>query len=154
MLCVFLVGSVTSALGQSQSETVARAYMAAYSRADWDAMVPFMAEDYVLIDKTNPDPTFVSEYRGVEATLKMLKAFGKDQGVIELGFEFPTVFESNDVVVFSGYVNTYAAPPGLTYAYKWRAEQVTALSVKNGKITQHVDYANYKGAKTTVLPRP
>jgi ketosteroid isomerase-like protein len=139
---------------RSQSETIARAYMEAYSAANWDAMAPHMSDDFTLIDRTNPDPSFAPEYRGADATLAMLRAFGRDQGVIELGFEFPIVFESNNVVVFVGFVNTYAAPPGVDYAYRWRAQQVTALTVRDGRVARHEDFADYSSPAITRLPRP
>lgn len=156
-LSLTIVASAPSLADQStprESETIARAYMDAYSDANWDAMGPFMAEDYVLVDRTNPDPTFIPEYRGPDEALRMMRAFGRDQGIIELGFEFPVVFESNDIVVFSGYVNVYAAPPGVDYAYKWRTEQVSVITVKDGKVVRHEDFANYVKATTTKLPRP
>lgn len=138
----------------SEVERIARAYMQAYSDANWDAMAPYMGDDFVLIDRTNPDPEFQPEHHGRESALQMMHAFGRDQGVIELGFEFPTVFESNNIVVFSGFVNVHAAPPGVDYAYRWRAEQVTALTIRDGKVVRHEDYANYRTATTTRLPRP
>jgi ketosteroid isomerase-like protein len=138
----------------NQSEAIARAYMQAYSEANWDAMAPYMADDYVLIDRTNPDPSFEPEYKGPDAALQMMRAFGRDQGVIELGFEFPVVFESNGIVVFSGFVNVHAAPPGVDFAYKWRTEQVSVITVKDGRILRHEDFANYGGATMTRLPRP
>lgn len=137
----------------SDVERIARAYMQAYSEANWDAMAPYMGDDYVLIDRTNPDPGFQPERHGREAALQMMHAFGCDEGVIELGFEFPTVFESNNIVVFSGYVDMHAAPPGVNYTYRWRTEQVTALTIRDGKVVRHEDYANYRTPTATRLPR-
>lgn len=139
---------------RSETEQIARAYMNAYSAADWDGMAAYMADDFVLIDHTNPDPSFQHQYDGRDATLEMLRAFGRDGGIIELGFEFPMVFESNNVVVFVGHVNTYAAPPNRDFAYRWRAEQVTALTIENGRVARHEDFANYAAPTITRLPRP
>lgn len=138
----------------TEGESIARAYMQAYSDADWDAMAPFMAEDFVLVDRTNPDPTFQPEYKGPDAALRMMRAFGRDQGVIELGFDFPVVFESNNIVVFSGFVNVHAAPPGADFAYKWRTEQVSVIAVRDGMVVRHEDFANYGGAMMTRMSRP
>lgn len=156
-LMLAVAAAPSSQAGQSapnESEKIARAYMQAYSDADWDAMEPFMAEDFVLVDRTNPDPSFAPEYKGPDAALTMMRAFGRDQGVIELGFEFPVVFESNNIVVFSGFVNVHAAPPGADYAYKWRTEQVSVVTVQEGQVTRHEDFANYGAAKMTRLPQP
>ena len=127
--------------------------MAAYSATDWDAMASFMGDDFVLVDRTNPDPDFVGEYQR-DAALAMLRAFDDQFGVIELGFDFPTTFESNGVVVFIGHVNSFAAPPGDANAYRWRTEQVTTVTVRDGKVQRHEDFANYTGAVTTRVTPP
>ncbi len=139
---------------QSDAERIGRAYMNAYSAADWEGMIPYMADDFVLIDRTNTDPNFVPEYHGPRATIDMLRQFGRDGGVIELGFEWSSVFSSNNVVVFSGFVNTLSAPPGRDSAFRWRAEQVTALTVRDGKIVRHEDFANYATPVVSRVPRP
>ena len=158
LVLMMLSGAAAPSLAEkpvpNESEKVARAYMQAYSDANWDAMAPFMADDFVLVDRTNPDPSFEPEYKGPDAALRMIRAFGRDQGVIELGFEFPVVFESNNIIVFSGFVNVHAAPPGADYAYKWRTEQVSVITVKDGRVARHEDFANYGAATTTRLPRP
>lgn len=153
-----LLAAPVAALAQeparSEVEQIARAYMQAYSEADWDGMAPFMGDDFVLIDRTNPDPDFEAEHRGRDFALEMLRTFGREQGVIELGFEFPTVFESNNLVIFSGFVNVYAAPPSVDYAYRWRAEQVTVLTIRDGRVVRHEDYANYRTPVAARVPRP
>lgn len=127
----------------SAAEKLARAYVEAYSRADWSAMEPFMADDIAFVDRTNPDPRSLPVYEGRTAVLAMLREFGAKSGVIELGLDFPIVFESNGVVVFAGKVNTLSAAPGATKGYRWRAEQVIALTVSGGRIVRHEDFANY-----------
>ncbi|MEZ6023114.1 MAG: nuclear transport factor 2 family protein [Hyphomonadaceae bacterium] len=139
---------------QSEAEQIARAYMAAYSAADWDAMAPYMADDILFADHTNPDPSFQSELHSRDAALGMLRNFGETYGAIELGFEWATIFESNGVVVFSGFVNSYGAPPGQPTAYRWRAEQVSVVVVADGRVVRHEDFANYAGAQVSRAPRP
>lgn len=153
MLAVLPMQAHAQSAEMSAAERVARAYMAEYSAANWDGMAPFMAEDFVLIDRTNPDPDFAPEYTSRESVLAMLRAFGADNGVSELGFEFPVIFESNDVVVFAGHVNTRGAPPSTDWNFHWRAEQVTVLYVRDGLITRHEDFANYAHAQVTRAPR-
>jgi ketosteroid isomerase-like protein len=142
------------ATGPQENERVARAYMDAYSRADWDGMARYMAEDFVFQDRSNPDTSFPARFEGRAAAVSMLKAFGRDGGIVELGFEFPTVFASKDVVVFSGYVNTINVPPGKTEALKWRARQVTVLTLRNGEIVLHEDFADYPGAVISRVEPP
>lgn len=139
---------------QSEAERIARAYMDAYSAADWNAMAPFMAEDILFTDHTNPDPDFEHELRGRDALLTTLHAFSAQYGVAELGFEWAHVFESNGIVVFSGFVNSLGAPPEQEAAYRWRAEQVTVIRIVDGRVARHDDFANYNGAQISRVPRP
>jgi ketosteroid isomerase-like protein len=124
------------------AEAVARQYIAAYSAADWDAMAPFMAEDYVLVDRTNPQLSG-QEFRGRDAVLDLLRNFGESGGIIGLFLDFPVVFESAGVVVFTGHVNTLSRAPEAGFGLRWRAEQVTILTIRDGKVARHEDFANY-----------
>ena len=125
------------------AETVGRAYIAAYSAADWDRMSTFMADSVAFVDRTNPDPAFVAVTRGRAAVLAMLRTFGSSGGVESLDFDFPLVFASNNVVVFSGRVNTLSRPSGGNGAYRWRSDQVIALTIGDGKVVRHEDFADY-----------
>jgi ketosteroid isomerase-like protein len=126
----------------SPAEAVARQYIAAYSAADWDAMAPFMAEDYVLVDRTNPQLSG-QEFHGRDAVLALLQNFGESGGIIGLFLDFPVVFESAGVVVFTGHVNTLSRAPEAGFGLRWRAEQVTILTIRDGKVARHEDFANY-----------
>ncbi len=154
LLAAVVVASGFAVAEQSPAEQVAQAYIQAYSEADVDAMAPYMAEDIVFEDQTNPNPDFQSEYVGKAAVLEMIQGFVTRSGVIELGFDFPVVFESNGRIVFSGTVNVHSAPPGAEHAYKWRARQVTILTIEDGKVVHHEDFADYGGATVTQLERP
>jgi ketosteroid isomerase-like protein len=138
----------------SRAEQIARAYMDAYSAGDWDKMATYMDEDVVFVDQTNPDPDFQPEYHGPDEALSMLRAFGDQYGLIELGFDFPVIFESNNRVVFSGFVNSYTAPPGADFAYKWHARQVSVVTIEGEKVVRHEDFADYGSQMVTQLPRP
>jgi len=142
-IAMIIAPFAAAAAEPSAAEKLGRAYVEAYSRADWSAMEPFMADNIAFVDRTNNDPRAVPVYEGRAAVLAMMREFGAKGGVIELGFDFPIVFESNGVVVFAGKVNTVSAAPGATKGYRWRAEQVIALTVSGGKIARHEDFANY-----------
>lgn len=135
-----------------EAERIARAYVAAYSRADWDGMERYMSPDFVLVDRTNPDPDFPPEYRTAARALDMLRKFGRESGVAALNFDFPEVFASNGIVVFQGYVNTRSTPPGRTATFIWRARQVTVVTVREGKVTRHEDFADYAHAVISRIP--
>ncbi len=138
-----------------EAERVARAYVAAYSAADWNGMERYMSPDFVLVDHTNPDPGFLPEYRTPATALGMLRKFGTEGGVHALDFDFPTVFASNGVVVFQGYVNTRSTPPGRDATFVWRTRQVTIITIRDGLVERHEDLADYTHAVVSrAAPRP
>lgn len=134
--------------GDGQALAVARRYVDAYSAADWDGMAPVMSEDFVFVDRTNAELAG-QEFRGRDAALAMFRQFGQQGRIVGLFLDFPVVFESQGVVVFSGHVNTLsrAAEPG--YGLRWRAEQVIILTVRDGQVVRHEDYANYSAPVIT-----
>lgn len=136
---------------QSPAEQVARQYVAAYSAADWDAMEPFMSDDFVLVDRTHPQLAG-QKFEGRSAVLAMLRDFGERGGVRGLFLDFPVVFESSGIVVFTGHVNTLSRAPEVGFGLRWRADQVTILTVREGKVVRHEDFANYGGAVITREP--
>ncbi len=71
------------------AEVVGRAYIAAYSAADWDRMATFMADTIAFVDRTNPEPGFVAVTKGRSAVLAMLHKFGSSGGVESLDLDFP-----------------------------------------------------------------
>jgi hypothetical protein len=113
-----------------------------------------MDYDFVLVGRTNPDPNFAHEYQGPDGALDILRTFGRDEGVAELGFEFPAVSESNGIIVFSGFVNTLAGPLGTHPAHRWNAQQVTAMAVQDREVVRNEAFANCPSATITKLPRP
>lgn len=148
LVCCFIIplSSWASAVdGQTvtSAEEVGRAYISAYSSADWNRMATFMGDSIAFVDRTNPDPKFVAITRGRGAVLVMLRTFGASGGVQALDLEFPIVFASNDVVVFAGRVNTLSRPPGGADVYRWRSDQVIALTIDDGKVVRHEDFADY-----------
>ncbi|SDM66186.1 nuclear transport factor 2 family protein [Maricaulis salignorans] len=138
----------TGALAQeiADAETTARAYMAHYSAVDFDAMESYMAEDFVFDDSTalgdgvGPDGL---HHEGRESSLAMLRDFAQTYQPIELGFVWDTVFQSNDRVVFMGEVNALYPTETEGQTFRWRAPQVTVITVRDGRITHHQDFANY-----------
>ncbi|MEN0652933.1 MULTISPECIES: nuclear transport factor 2 family protein [Hyphobacterium] len=146
----------TSALAQEtrEAETVARAYMDAYSRVDWDAMAALMSEDIIFADTTatgTDDPQgIVTE--GREAFLEMLRGFEAQYHPIELGFVWDTVFASNETVVFIGHVNALYPTEDPAQHFRWRSQQVAAVTVRDGIVIAHRDFANYPGAEQGLVP--
>jgi hypothetical protein len=138
----------TGALAQPApgAEHIARDYMAAYSAVDWGAMEGFLAETAVF-----EDPTALGEDIGVDglyhagrdATLTALRAFADTYHPIELGFVWDTVFESNGRVVFMGEVNALYPTETEGQTFRWRASQVTVITVRDGQVIHHQDFANY-----------
>lgn len=158
-IVVALCAPIPSAAAQPdrdvEAERVARAYVAAYSAADWDGMARYMSPDFVLIDRTNPDPSFLPEYRTPATALGMLRKFGSEGAVHALDLDFPVVFASNGVVVFQGHVNTRSTPPARDGTFVWRARQVTVITIRDGLVERHEDLADYAHAVVSrASPKP
>ena len=56
------------------------------------------------------------------------------------------------MAVLSGRVNTLNVVPGTRKAYRWRAEQVIILTVRDGKVVRHEDFADYAHAVIEQVP--
>ena len=137
------------ALGQddvTDAERIAREYMVQYSALDLDAMESFWAEDVEFFDATAIDseagPDGLSMHSAAEAR-EMLSTFIETNQPIELGFVWDTIFESNGRVVFIGEVNALYPTQTEGQVFRWRAEQVTVITVRDGKIIRQRDFANY-----------
>lgn len=124
-----------------QAEQIARRYVSAYSEADWDTMSALMSDDFVFADRTSPE--LGGQEFDKEGTLAMFRQYETQGRIVGLFLDFPRVFSSNGVVVFSGHVNALSRTPDPDYGIRWRAEQVLILTVRDGQVVRHDDYANY-----------
>jgi ketosteroid isomerase-like protein len=144
-----------AAQDMSEAEALARDYMVHYSAADWDGMEPYLAEDVVF-----SDPTALGEDAGPDgylfesraAAMAALRDFDARYNPIELGFEWDTVFESNNRVVFIGHVNARYPTEDPDQHFRWRAEQVTVLTVRDGQIVRQHDFVNYAAPERGLVP--
>lgn len=138
--------SIASAAEPSPDQRLARTYLAAYSAVDPVAMAPLIADNAVFTDQTLPPadggPIVIN---GRDAFLKQLKSFGVQRLVYDLTGEF----ESNGRTVFIGRISAYYPRPDGRVLH-WRSEVVTIVTVANGKVVRHEDFANYVGAQKTV----
>lgn len=125
----------------SEAESVARQYVSAYSAADWDTMGSLMSDDFVFTDRTNPESG--EEEYDKETMLAMLEEYETRWRILGFFLDFPRVFASNGVVVFSGNVNALSLTDDPDYGLRWRAEQVLIVTVREGRVVRHDDYANY-----------
>ena len=154
-LSAVIIAQDTQPAEQSEAERIARDYMAAYSQIDLVRMEAFLAEDAVFEDRTalgelaGPDG---HRYDNREAAMTMLRDFQTRYNPIELGFVWDTVFESNSRVIFSGHVNALYPTQDATQNFRWRAEQVTVITVRDGKVVHHQDFANYANPQRGLIP--
>ena len=133
----------------SDAERIARDYMTAYSEVDFERMGTFMAEDIVFSDTTAPGTNSPNglEGRTRDSALALLNEFAEQYNPIELGFVWDTVFESNNRVIFMGYVNALYPTDQAGQVFRWRAEQATVVTVIDGQVVRHQDFANYTGVE-------
>jgi ketosteroid isomerase-like protein len=152
--CVACIGLGTTVLAQdttsdmSDAEQIARQYMAFYSNVDIEGMETLLADTAVFADPTAMGPGIEGldglQFDGIEAAMEMLRGFRDSSGVIELGFVWDTVFESNNRVVFMGHVNALYPSQSDGMVFRWRAAQTTVITVRDGQVVNHLDFANYR----------
>lgn len=140
----------TTALAQGEAnasaEAVARTYMAHYSDLELDAMAAMLAEDVAFRDPTAESEEYGFEGLsddGREAMIGLLREFVDTYQPIELGFEWDQVYTSNSRVVFIGHVNALYPTQTEGQHFRWRSEQVSVITVQDGLIVRHEDFANY-----------
>lgn len=134
------------AQGITDAERIAREYMVHYTALDLDAMQSYWADDIEFFDVTAMDPETGPDglsLHSSEEARAMLNEFVETNQPIELGFIWDTVFESNGRVIFMGEVNALYPTPTEGQVFRWRAEQVTVITVRDGKIIRQRDFANY-----------
>ncbi len=138
----------TLAQGESNAaaEAIARTYMAHYSNLELDAMAAMLADDVAFRDPTAETEEFGFDGLsddGREAMLGLLRGFVDTYQPIELGFEWDQVYTSNSRVVFIGHVNALYPTQTEGQLFRWRSEQVSVITVQDGVIVRHEDFANY-----------
>jgi hypothetical protein len=151
---VACIGLGATALAQaeapemSDAERIARQYMTYYSDVDIEGMETLLAESVVFSDPTamgqgieGPDGL---RFDTRDSAMEMLRGFRDSSGVIELGFVWDTVFESNNRVVFMGHVNALYPSQTEGMAFRWRAAQTTVITVRDGLVIEQLDFANYR----------
>jgi len=144
----------STAEDMSDSEKIAREYMNQYSAVNLEMMESYLAEDVIFSDPTAMGPDIASDgiyHEGRDEALAALREFVENAHPIELGFIWDTVFESNDRVVFIGEVNALYPTEKKGQVFRWQSPQVTVLTLREGKIIRHVDYANYATPDLSLL---
>jgi hypothetical protein len=131
----------------SDAERIARQYMAYYSAVDIEGMETLLADTAVFADPTAMGPGIEGldglQFDTIEEAMEMLRDFRDSSGVIELGFVWDTVFESNNRVVFMGHVNALYPSQTDGMVFRWRAEQTTVITVRDSQVIEQLDFANY-----------
>jgi ketosteroid isomerase-like protein len=146
LIACLAAASVAHAAEPSPDQRIARAYLAAYSAIDPNAMMPLLASHAVFADQTaTPAEGGPILLTGRDAFLKQFAAYGLQR----IAYDLTSEFESNGRTVFAGHVNAYYPREG-GRVLRWRSEIVTVVTVANGKVVRHEDFANYAGARKTL----
>ena len=138
----------------TSSLETATAYMEAYSALDLDAMRGWLNEESVFIDETwvKQGETEAQLHVGEDAFMAVLEEFMEQYSPQGLNFEWDFVFESNDRVVFGGWVNALYPSDDPDQLYRWRTRQVTIITVEDGQVTHHRDYAGFNDVDGGLVP--
>tara|TARA_R110000868_G_scaffold45045_3_gene149905 strand:- start:50473 stop:50967 length:495 start_codon:yes stop_codon:yes gene_type:complete len=154
IVAVLSLATAASAQEISDAERVARAYMQAYSDIDWDGMLALTDEDILFTDETGMGEGVPADgYRdeGIAARRASLEEFSETYHPITLGLQWDTVFESNGRVVFMGEVNALYPTQTEGRLFRWRSPQVSVITVRDGKVVRHEDFANYATPDQSIL---
>lgn len=138
----------------SDAERIAREYMEAYSNIDWDGMLALSDENIIFTDETGMGEGVPADgYRdeGIAERRASLQAFSDGSHPITLGFQWDTVFESNGQVVFMGEVNALFPTQADGQLFSWRSPQVSVITVRDGKVVEHRDFANYVSPEQSMV---
>ncbi|MGD9799614.1 MAG: nuclear transport factor 2 family protein [Parvularculaceae bacterium] len=125
---------------------VAEAYLAAYSTFDVDKMAPFYADDVVF-----SDPTSIGQipghagfvFEGKDAVIKGLGDYAAGYQKFSVKYDLERRYESAGVVVFVANL-TFEAETKDGKKFTGANPIVTAVTVKDGKVSRHTDYYDYR----------
>lgn len=126
---------------------VANAYLNAYSTFDTSIMAPFYADDAVFYDPTSSKDDAGGapiKLDGKAAILKELSDYAAQFNSFSLSYDVKQRYHANGVVVFIADL-TWSLVDKEDNAASGGAPIVTAITVKDGKVTRHVDYYDYQG---------
>jgi len=127
---------------------IAQTYLDAYLAQDVEVLRDMYAPEVVFTDRTSLDIADITapfHYEGKDEVLGFIELLGKT--VVNARYELDRAFEASGEVVFIGQgVFTFAGDSG---QLEYRAAVVTIVSVRDGLITEHRDYADYKGMELT-----
>lgn len=123
---------------------VAERYLEAYTALDIVALEELYAEDAVFIDPTSFDVPQIAQpvhFIGKDNVLAFVASL--DGVMLDASYELDRIYEASGEVVFIGDgVFTFASEPK---PVSYRSAVVTIISVKDGQVIQHRDYADYAG---------
>lgn len=131
---------MTLAERSAQTESVAKPYFEAYIARDWERLEPLLHDDIRFDDAT---ATFVFGAVGKQGKAPLMKAFRETYAAIRaMSFIPASQFVSGEHMVFVGELEwSVALADGLVV--DTRMPFVVRLQVRNGKILEHLDTADY-----------
>lgn len=134
--------------GDPETIALAQRYMAAYLAFDIEALSEFYTEDTLFTDPTSFNTPRVAtpyHWRGRKAITEAFSGF-KD-AVIQYRYDLDRIFEASGRVVYIG--RAIITAKGEDGPVTTQADIVTIVTIENGKVSEHRDYANYIGGQTT-----
>lgn len=133
----------------SEARRVAQEYIEAYGAFDLDRVQELYAEDAVFTDPTSF--SFVDfgapyHWEGRSTIMAELRKLASEQGVQAVRYFPSQVFEASGRVVFVADLRpVYKVPEGLI---RTEIPIVTIVTVEDGRVVEHRDYADYARLRT------
>ena len=150
-LAALLISPAIADDAVNTSVEVAEAYLAAYSTFETANIEPFLADEMVFMDPTSEDESADGGpfmFDGKEAVLKGLGDYAAQYSSFTLSYDVKKRYESEGVVVFIADL-TWSLVTADDKSMTAGAPIVTAVTVKDGKVVNHLDLYDYKGNAVT-----
>ncbi|GAB5382825.1 MAG: hypothetical protein Alis2KO_41660 [Aliiglaciecola sp.] len=150
-LLLFLVFAANT---EPSAKQIAQRYMQHYSNANFQDMATLMDPNIRFEDLTFPvNQGGPAIYKGKTSLIGALEDFKQTSKLIRLGFEFESIYASENIVTFIGRVNSLYATSAENQTYQWQARQVSVIQVKNNLVISHSDYVDYANPSEKIIEK-
>jgi hypothetical protein len=135
-------------IAENEALRIATEYVEAYSALDTGRMEQLASPDIRFADSTAPNGGIVRE--GRNAVIAGFTRLRDERGAISLGYAPETIYESQGWAVFSGPMNASFRTREPGTVYRWSANVTIIVHIENGEVVEHLDFADYAGARETI----
>lgn len=153
MVFMFFTGIAVSQSGTLANDSIAREYMKAYGKWDFDKMKTFYHDDVYFIDITGKEAFGINKgHNGKEAVHTFFRGIFKDLFTNDkpsyVSYPIDKIYTSGSFVIVSGTFECFV--PNKWFQKEITNEKIlisipftTILKFQDGLIIEHIDYGGY-----------